>query len=180
VKSVGHATVWVYPFTRSLVHSFTLFMLAAASIAHGAEPFRPDPLKSGLEFSSAEVRALQQDDFSSPAMLWATRGEKLWGEPAGATNKSCAGCHQDARTSMKGVAPGYPKIDPGSARLTNLEGRINLCRTRHQQAAELRSESDELLALTARAVCRWLSPSTRKTAATLNAAAIFSTRARVR
>jgi L-cysteine S-thiosulfotransferase len=138
-----------YPFTRSLVHSFTLFLVGLASIAHAADPFRPQPLKSGLEFSSAEVRTLQQDDFSSPAMLWATRGEKLWGEPAGASNKSCASCHQDARTSMKGVSPRYPQVDPGTARLTNIEGRINLCRTRHQQAAELRYESDELLALTA-------------------------------
>jgi sulfur-oxidizing protein SoxA len=149
VKSAVRAQPWGYPFTRSLVYPFTLLLLAAACIAHGAEPFRPQPLKSGLEFSGAEVRALQQDDFSSPAMLWATRGEKLWREPTGASGKSCASCHQDARVSMQGVAPRYPKIDAGTARLTNIEGRINLCRTRHQQAAESGYESDELLALTA-------------------------------
>ncbi len=117
--------------------------------ANAAEPFRPSPLKSGIEFSGAEVRALQQDEFSSPAMLWVTRGEKLWNEAAGAANKSCAGCHQDARVSMKGVSPRYPKIDPGTTRLTNIEGRINQCRTQNQQAAPLRYESDELLSLTA-------------------------------
>lgn len=50
---------------------------------------------------------------------------------------------------MKGVTPRYPQIDPGTAKLTNIEGRINLCRTRHQQAAEWQYESDELLALAA-------------------------------
>jgi sulfur-oxidizing protein SoxA len=116
---------------------------------HAAEPFRPEPLKSGIDFSGAEVRALQQDEFSSPAMLWVTRGEKLWHEPAGASNKSCASCHQDARVSMKGVSPRYPKIDPGTARLTNIEGRINQCRVQNQQAAPLRYDSEELLSLTA-------------------------------
>ncbi len=125
-------------------------ILAGVSVfASAAEPRRPDPLKSGLDFSGAEVRALQQDDFSSPAMLWVTRGEKLWSEPAGKSNQSCANCHQDARTSMKGVSARYPKIDPGTARLTNIEGRINQCRERNQQAPALRYESDELLALTA-------------------------------
>lgn len=120
-----------------------------AGVAHGAEPFRPAPLKSGVEFLSAETRALQQDDFSSPAMLWATRGEKLWSESAGKSEKSCASCHQDVRASMKGVSARYPKIDPGSARLINIEGRINQCRTRHQQAPALDYESAELLSLTA-------------------------------
>ncbi len=144
VKSAGRAKRWGYPFTVML----TLFAVNGNTWA-GEKPFRPEPLKSGLEFSGAEVRALQQDEFSSPAMLWVTRGEKLWHEPAGASNKSCASCHQDARTSMKGVSPRYPKIDPGTTKLTNIEGRINQCRTQNQQAAPLRYESDELLALTA-------------------------------
>lgn len=135
-------------FIHALIQVFTCLCVATNAIA-AEKPFRPDPLKSGIEFSGAEVRALQQDDFSSPAMLWATRGEKLWHEPAGAAGKSCASCHQDARTSMKGVAARYPKVDPAAARLTNIEGRINLCRTRHQQAEPLQYESDALLSLTA-------------------------------
>lgn len=137
---------------RSLVHSIT-FGLTLCAVAGGAwsaeKPFRPAPLKSGIEFVGAEIRALQQDDFSSPAMLWVTRGEKLWQEPAGDSGKSCASCHQDARTSMKGVSARYPKIDATTARLTNIEGRINTCRTRQQQASALAYESDALLALTA-------------------------------
>ena len=127
-----------------------LTMLASVAGAVGADrAVRPEPLKSGIEFVSREIRALQDDDFSSPAMLWATRGEKLWNEAAGASRKSCASCHQDARTSMKGVSAHYPKIDAGSARLMNIEGRINQCRTQRQQAEPLRYESEELLAITA-------------------------------
>ena len=137
-----------YPLTRLFFRYFPVALIFSAS-ALAAEPKRPEPLKSGIDFSGAEVRALQQDDFSSPAMLWITRGEKLWNEPAGKSEKSCAGCHQDARASMKGVSAKYPKVDPGTARLTNIEGRINQCRERNQQTAPLRYESDELLALTA-------------------------------
>jgi sulfur-oxidizing protein SoxA len=105
-------------------------------------------LKSGIEFVSDDLRKLQADEFANPGMLWVARGEKLWSEPAGKSGKSCASCHQDARASMKGVAARYPRVDPGAARLVNLEGRINLCRVRNQQAGGLEHESGELLALT--------------------------------
>lgn len=104
-------------------------------------------MKSGTEFVSDDLRKLQADDFANPGMLWVARGEKLWSEPAGISGKSCASCHADARASMKGVAARYPRVDPGAARLVNLEGRINLCRARNQQAEALRYESGELLAL---------------------------------
>lgn len=131
-----------------LCASWMLWFFATGAI-HAAQPHRPDPPKSGIEFVSSDIRALQDDDFSSPAMLWATRGEKLWQEPARESGRSCASCHQDARTSMKGVAASYPKIDAPTARLTNIEGRINTCRTRHQQAPAFAYESDALLSLTA-------------------------------
>jgi L-cysteine S-thiosulfotransferase len=126
-----------------------LLALPLIATCHGAQPQKPMPLKSGAEFASADVRKLQADDFSNPAMLWTARGEKLWSEPAGKEGRSCAACHGDAATSMKGAAARYPRIDPGAGRLVNLEGRINLCRERHQQANALAHESDELLGLTA-------------------------------
>ena len=139
------------PFARSLVHSFTGICTAIflAFLASAAEPQRPTSLKSGIEFASAEVRSLQQDDFANPGMLWVARGEKLWQEPAGRNGRTCASCHGDAQASMKGAAARYPRIDPGAARLINLEGRIMQCRERRQRAAQLKYESDELLALTA-------------------------------
>lgn len=112
-------------------------------------PIARNALKSGADFVSADVRAMQDDDFGNPGMLWVTRGERLWREAAGAAGSSCASCHGDAASSMKGVATRYPRIDPGAARLVNLEGRINACRERNQGAKPFVYESDELLALTA-------------------------------
>ena len=151
---------WVKGFAHSRIHSFTGFCgiqrrirwflaIFLVSAAYGAEPQKPNPLKSGSEFASADIRAMQADDFANPGMLWVARGEKLWKEPAGKSDKSCASCHGDARTSMKGVATRYPRIDPGTARLVNIEGRINSCRQRNQHAEPLKYETDELLALTA-------------------------------
>ena len=128
--------------------AIAVVLFAASSIASAAGG-PPTPLKSGIEFTGAEVRALQQDDFANPGMLWVARGEQLWREPAGTEGKSCANCHGDAKASMRGVATRYPLLEPGAARLVNLEGRILQCRERRQQAEPLRHESDDLLALTA-------------------------------
>jgi sulfur-oxidizing protein SoxA len=132
---------------RILRASAVPLMLALAGPAPGAEPHRPSPLKSGIEFASGETRALQRDDFANPGMLWVARGEKLWQVAAGESGKSCASCH--GAGSMKGVAARYPIIDPGVARLVNVEERVNLCRVRHQQAVPLPPESEERLALSA-------------------------------
>jgi sulfur-oxidizing protein SoxA len=110
---------------------------------------RPQPPRSGIEFVSPEIRAFQEDDFSSPAMLWATRGEHLWQETAGPRGESCQSCHHDAAQSMKGVSARYPKIDEPSGALLNVEARINRCRTEKQKAAAFAYDSESLLALTA-------------------------------
>ena len=121
-------------------------MLFLTFAVPGAEPQRPGPLKSGIEFATAETRALQQDDFANLGMLWVSRGEKLWNAVAGRSGKACATCHADG---MKGVAARYPVIDPGVARLVNVEERINLCRVRHQQADPYAPETEERLSLAA-------------------------------
>lgn len=92
---------------------------------------------------------MQADDFANPGMLWVARGEKIWNAPAGRSNKSCAACHQDAASGMKGVAARYPRVDTATGKLINIEGRINNCRERHQTADPLQYEAEELLALTA-------------------------------
>jgi len=107
------------------------------------------PPRSGIEFAGADVRALQADDFANPGMLWVARGEKLWSTPAGRSAQSCASCHRDAATGMKGVAARYPRVDAATSKVVNLEGRINRCRSERQQADPLRYESEELLSLTA-------------------------------
>lgn len=108
---------------------------------------RPAPLKSGIEFTGAEVRALQNDEFANPGMLWVSRGSALWDQPAGSERRSCATCH-GAVAGMKSVATRYPQYDAGSGGLINLEGRIQQCRERRQNAAPFKYESEELLGLT--------------------------------
>ena len=127
--------------------------LAGVSVAVGAatleRPIPPAQLKPGSAFTSEANRALQNDEFANPGMLWVERGGKLWNEVAETSAKSCASCHGDAAQSMKGAATHYPRVDPAMARLTNLSGRINHCRERNQVALPFAQESDELLALTA-------------------------------
>jgi sulfur-oxidizing protein SoxA len=132
-----------------LEFAFTLVCLLVAQSMHGAESERPSPLKSGIEFAGAEVRAMQRDDFANPGMHWVVRGETLWTAPAGPQERSCASCHTAASTSMKGVAARYPSVDTATGRLLNLEGRINECRVRHQNVQPLEYEAEDLLAVTA-------------------------------
>jgi sulfur-oxidizing protein SoxA len=132
-----------------LVLVLALVSLAAAAAAATMErPIPPAELKPGSAFTSEANRALQEDEFANPGMLWVERGGKLWNEPAGKSEKSCASCHGDAAKSMKGAATHYPRIDREMSRLTNLPGRINHCRERNQSALPFAQESEELLALT--------------------------------
>jgi sulfur-oxidizing protein SoxA len=105
--------------------------------------------KSGYDFMGPDTRAMQDDDTTNPGMLWVLDGEALWKRKAGTANKSCADCHGDAGTSMKGVAARYPAFDAGRGRPIDLEQRVNICRADRQRATPLPFEGKELLALTA-------------------------------
>ncbi len=120
----------------------------SASFASAAE-IPPSERKSGYDFMSRETRAMQDDDTANPGMLWVLDGEALWNRKAGTADKSCADCHGDAATGMKGVAARYPAFNPERGRPVNLEQRINLCRADRQKATPLQYESKDLLALTA-------------------------------
>ena len=133
---------------QALVALVILLFLCIVAAAPAAEPTRPQPLKSGIEFAGEDLRKLQADDFANPGMLWVERGGKLWGTAAGKAGKSCADCH-GAADSMKGVAARYPRVEPGTGKVVNLEERVNLCRARSQQAPPLPYESEDLLGLTA-------------------------------
>lgn len=108
-----------------------------------------DQRRSGFSFMAPDSQAMQNDDTANPGMLWVLDGEALWNRKEGAAQKSCADCHHDASTSMRGVAARYPAFDQALGRPVNLEQRINLCRTNHQRATPLAYESRDLLALTA-------------------------------
>jgi sulfur-oxidizing protein SoxA len=128
-----------------------LALLLAPLSVQGQEPQRPIPaseIRSGREFVSAATRAQQDDLTVNPGMLWVEQGEKLWREPAGPAERSCASCH-GGEASMRGVAARYPLYDSSLQRLLNLEGRIQRCRVEHQKGTPLAYESPELLAFTA-------------------------------
>jgi sulfur-oxidizing protein SoxA len=127
-----------------------LAVLAAFVVAGAAAQQRVLPqgeLRSGVTFAGADVRAMQADDLANPGFLWVESGEKLWNMAAGAEQRSCASCHGDTRTSMRGVAARYPRHDE-AAGLLDLEARIGRCRVERQKAAPWARESEELLAVT--------------------------------
>ena len=92
---------------------------------------------------------MQDDDAANPGMLSVLDGEALWNRADGASGKSCARCHGDATSSMRGVATRYPAVDAVHRRPIDLEQRVNVCRVEYQQAPPLAFESKELLALAA-------------------------------
>ena len=111
-------------------------------------PARAEERVSGFALMSPELQAMQRDDMANPGMLWVADGATLWAEPAGAENLSCADCHGEPE-ALAGAAARYPAFDARLGAPTDLEGRVNLCRTRHQGVEPLPHEGRELLALTA-------------------------------
>ncbi|MEP7101817.1 MAG: sulfur oxidation c-type cytochrome SoxA [Burkholderiales bacterium] len=119
-------------------------LLWSAALAQAAGP---DARRSGYEFMTPQVQAMQRDDAANPAMLAVQDGAALWDRSAGASNKSCASCHGAAATSMRGVAARYPAFDAAQKRPLDLRQRINACRVEHQQAAPFATESADQLAI---------------------------------
>lgn len=105
--------------------------------------------RSGYLDMGAELRAMQDDDDANPGMLWVAEGTRLWRQVPANGVKSCAGCHGEVETGMKGVATRLPAFDVVSGRPLNLEQHINRCRVERQGVPALRWESRPLLALTA-------------------------------
>ncbi|MEL6415313.1 MAG: sulfur oxidation c-type cytochrome SoxA [Pseudomonadota bacterium] len=130
------------------------FLASGILVAAGctADAIDPEPveiadadLKSGLAFLTAETQRLQEDDFENPGYLWVDRGAELF-NASDEVSPSCVSCHADG---MVGVATRYPKLNKTTGVLQNLEGRINQCRTEHQDAAPWTYESEALLSVTA-------------------------------
>jgi L-cysteine S-thiosulfotransferase len=128
--------------------AIVILATAAVRLASAAE-IPLSERKSGYDLMGPDTRAMQDDDTTNPGMLWVLDGEAVWKRKAGGADKSCADCHGDAATSMKGVAARYPAFDPARGRPIDLEQRINICRSERQQATPLPFESKELLALSA-------------------------------
>jgi sulfur-oxidizing protein SoxA len=131
-----------------LARTIAIAGVLAATAAAAAE-IPQEQRRSGFTFMTPETQTMQNDDTTNPGMLWVLDGEALWKKKAGSADKACADCHGDAGTSMNGIAARYPAFDKTLGRPVDLEQRINLCRTNHQQATPLPFESRDLLAITA-------------------------------
>src|SRR5262245_9347469 len=121
--------------------------LLALAIAGAGEPWRYSVAerRSGYTYLSEENQQLQDDDFANPGLLWVERGRELWQQVDSTAGTSCAHCHGDAATSMRGVRPHYPRFDPQGGKLINLEQQLNRCRTERMHAPSYPYESDALL-----------------------------------
>lgn len=110
----------------------------------------PNPPLSGREFQSRETRAVEEDEFAHPGLLWVEQGKRLAGEARPSGGKRCTDCHgeADGQRSLRGVAAQYPKWNPTLRRVLNLEQQINQCVSNRQQSSPLAWESRELLSLT--------------------------------
>jgi sulfur-oxidizing protein SoxA len=108
-----------------------------------------EPLPSGSSFMSDTLKARQADDGANPGMLWIAEGAEMWRMPDGANYDSCSSCHGDAAKSMRGVATRYPMVELKTGQLINLEGRINLCRTKNQKAQRYVYSAEDMKAITA-------------------------------
>ena len=93
--------------------------------------------RSGYDQLSPATKTMQDDDTSNPAMLSVLDGEALWARKAGEANKSCADCHGDAASSMRGVSARYPAFSSAKDLPIDIEQRVNLCRTEQQKAPAL-------------------------------------------
>jgi sulfur-oxidizing protein SoxA len=140
-------TAWVKSIIYRLLIASSLPILATASAAAADIPL--DQRRSTYVDMSPDNRAMQDDDTSNPATLSVLDGEALWQAKAGASGKSCADCHGDAKTSMKAVAARYPAYNDTEGHPIDLEQRINLSRTQDQKAQAFAFESKEMLALSA-------------------------------
>lgn len=126
-----------------MIRGFLVFLLLSLPAAAAER-------RSGFDFMSPATQEMQREDALNPAMLWVAEGEAQWNESPSSTAKSCAGCHGDATTSMRGVAARYPAYDERSGKAIDLQGRINACRVTHQQQpAAFDAESRPLLGLAA-------------------------------
>ncbi len=121
-----------------------LAALAVPAIADDTEPqdLPREDVVSGLEFVTAETRALQTDDFANPGLLWVDRGRALFEQSDG--YRSCADCHQDR---LAGTYARYPQVDAEANALLSIDDRINRCRTTRQQQEPLPADASQLLAL---------------------------------
>lgn len=128
--------------------AFGLAVLVIAPLQSSAE-IPVAERRSDVHLLSPETRAMQADDTANPGMLAVQDGQDLWDRPEGPAGRSCAACHGDAASSMRGVAARYPAWAEERGGAVDIGGRVNLCRELRQGVPPLTPESRDVLSLTA-------------------------------
>jgi len=115
--------------------------LVVVGLLVAALPLQADERRSGFVDMSPATQAMQRDDGLNPGMLWVLQGAQAWSRPAAPGGASCAGCHGDAKQSMRGVAARYPAFDAALGRPVDLGQRIAACQQRVQPGAPADAEA---------------------------------------
>lgn len=108
-----------------------------------------DEVISGWRFRSAETQALQMDDFDNPGMIFVDQAQEAWDTAEGSAGKSCASCHEDVETSMKGIRAVYPKWNDASEEVRTLAMQINDCRENQMGAEKWKYTGTDMVAMEA-------------------------------
>jgi len=144
VAGGGALVVSAEPVDEELVIDGEIPMIIRTKAPEG-HPF--DEVLSGWLYRAAETRALEEDSFQNPGMLYVERGGEIWNTVEGAAGKSCASCHGDAAESMAAVGATYPKWDADAKRPINIELQIDKCRVNNMQAEAYKFDAAEQRAL---------------------------------
>ncbi|MCA8880828.1 MAG: sulfur oxidation c-type cytochrome SoxA [Rhodobacteraceae bacterium] len=107
-----------------------------------------DEVYSGWLYRDEATRAMEEDDFDNPGMVFVDQALDTWAAEDGSEGKSCASCHQGIE-SMAGVRAGMPKMNAAGDDLWSLENFINNCRTNRMGAEAWGWNSPEMLNMTA-------------------------------
>jgi len=120
-----------------------LGLALAAMSAHAGEPV------SGYDYQTAEMQAMQDDDFANPGMMVVEAGEALFAI-AGNNGKTCASCHGNggSKLDVKRIAT-YPVYSETLKKPVTLRGQIMSCRNERMNGPALKVTSEDALQLEA-------------------------------
>ena len=118
------------------------------AVLAGSLPAQAEPV-SGYAYLTAEMQAMQEDDFGNPGMLAVEAGEELFSVP-GHNGKSCAACHGAGGDTLEtSRLARYPVYSEALQRPVTLRSRILMCRNERQGGPPLDYASAEALQLEA-------------------------------
>jgi sulfur-oxidizing protein SoxA len=130
-----------------VINGETEMVIRAKAPEHMSEAL--DEVLSGWIFRSDETQSLQMDDFDNPGMIFVDQAAEQWDVVEGEKGKSCASCHDDVETSMKGVRAVYPKWNADAGEVRTLAHQINACRENGMGAEKWKYTGGKMTAMEA-------------------------------